>query len=88
MGIVLPDRNLLIGEPMVGVRMHDVVRDFSRAQYTPEALAVASRRLVGIVLQHPQEGGWSATGPEPLNRCVHGNRAASLAPRQRLITSG
>ena len=62
MGIVLPDRNLLIGEPMVGVRMHDVVRDFSRAQLTPHALAGTSRRLVRLVLSGAPDGGWSPTG--------------------------
>ena len=64
----LLDRNLLLADGSDGVKMHDVVRDFSRGATELEELRLRQARLVRLLLGCPPDGGWRAlpTDPTPL----------------------
>ena len=66
----LLDRNLLLGESITGVYMHDVVRDASRGMAGGDALQQHQRELVQLLHAATPAQGWPSVRAEPLGAYV------------------
>lgn len=68
----LVDQNLLLWDSEGGVKMHDVVRDFSRSRQGPASLRLHQRALVQLLLSSDVSpaGRWQAINPGPLSLYV------------------
>jgi len=78
--LALLNRNLLLGAPGAGVKLHDVVRDTLRARVTAAEMMTQQRRMVALLLSVTAE-----TGVDPADASSKIGTYCTTALRQHMV---